>query len=57
MFRVTINEEGFNGNASKLGDRVLACWVGTPENGILHFTTYTYNNLNGGGVPNVTQNI
>ena len=57
MFRVTINPEGENGNASKLGDRVLSGWVGTPGGGILHFPTYTYTNLNGAGNANVVKNV
>lgn len=32
-------------------------WVGTAENGILHFPTYTYTNLNGEGNRNLFQNI
>ena len=40
-----------------LGDRTLTCWVGTPEGGILHFPTYTYTNMNGGGNSNYYKNI
>lgn len=57
MFRVTINPEGTNRNAEKLGDRVLSAWVGTADNGIIHMPTYTYTNLNGDGNPNLVKNI
>lgn len=57
MFRVTINPEGQNRNADKLGDRVLSAWVGTAENGIIHMPTYTYTNLNGAGNANLVRNI
>lgn len=42
MFRMTINPKSRNQNASSLGDRVLSAWVGSEDNGILHFPTYTY---------------
>lgn len=56
MFRVTINPEGINGNHQKLGDRVLSGWVGK-DDGVLHFPTYTYRNMNGEGNANYFQNI
>lgn len=42
---------------SFLGDRTLNMWVGQPEGGILHFTTYTYANIYGGGNVNSWQNV
>ena len=57
MFRVTVNPEGQNQNAARLGDRVLTAWVGTAEGGILHFPTYTYTDLNGNGNANYFKNI
>lgn len=57
MFRLTINPEGVNQNAARLGDRTLSGWVGTAEGGILHFPTYTYTDLNGNGNPNYFKNI
>jgi hypothetical protein len=32
-------------------------WVGTPEGGILHFPTYTYENMVGAGNVNYYKNI
>lgn len=40
-----------------LGDRVLNAWVGKPAGGILHFPTYTYNDLQGNGVSNLYKNV
>lgn len=37
-----------------MGDRTLSCWLG---NGILHFPTYTYVNMNGAGNANFHKNI
>lgn len=51
MFRLTINDKQLNKNDSRLGDRDLAVWVG--KTGILHFTTYTYTDLEGNGNPNL----
>jgi hypothetical protein len=41
------------GNLESLGDRDLACWVGTPGGGQYYFASYTYTNLNCQGNPNV----
>jgi len=35
----------------------LTAWVGTAENGILHFPTYTYTDMNGNGNANLVKNI
>lgn len=48
VYRFTINGEPVNRDLGVLGDRTLALWTGTPANGILHFTTYSYHNLNNG---------
>ena len=57
MFRVTINDESINQNYQRLGDRVLSCWVGTPQGGIISAPTYSYTNLNGAGNANVVHNL
>lgn len=54
MFRLTINDEEHNDNATKLGDRDLAAWVG---NGNLTFATYSYSDLHGNGNPNTHHDI
>jgi hypothetical protein len=51
---VTINDEATNKNVSLLGDRDLALWVG---DGIYAFATYTYNDMNGRGNPNVYKSV
>lgn len=48
-FRLTINEKAINNDYARLGDRVLALWLGS--NVHLHWTTYTYTDLNGNGQP------
>lgn len=55
-FRLTINDKDINKNASRLGDRTLAFWVGK-AGGNLHFPTYSYSNLNGAGQANLVRNI
>ena len=36
----------------------MALWTGSKYNGILHFITYSYKNLNNGaGNPNVIKNV
>ncbi|CAD8155329.1 unnamed protein product [Paramecium pentaurelia] len=54
IFRVQIKEPSTDG---QLGYRTLAAWVGEGDGGIIHLATYTYTNLEGGGNPNVVQNI
>lgn len=54
---MTNTEEAITDNARLLGDRTLNMFIGTPEGGILHFTTYSYANMVGGGNVNVYQNI
>lgn len=44
---MTVNDKNINKDLGLLGDRTLAMWLGTSDNGILHFTTYSYNNLMG----------
>ena len=51
MFRVFSNK--VNTNAKNLGDRDLAAWIGTPNEGIVLLATYSYNNLFGEGTPNI----
>lgn len=55
MFRVQLKKAPVTD--AVLGDRTLACWVGTVEGGILHFPTYTYTNMNGAGNTNFYKNI
>lgn len=50
---MTIASEDIADNAGKMGDRTLNMFVGTPEGGILHFTTYSYANMVNGGNANV----
>lgn len=56
-FRVTINNQRDLRNVGRLGDRDLSLWVGKPAGGILHFTTYSYANMNGAGRVNFPQNV
>ena len=44
-------------NMQFLGNRTLNMWFGNEEGGILHFATYTYDNMYRGGNANVWQNI
>ncbi|CAD8123997.1 unnamed protein product [Paramecium sonneborni] len=55
MFRVFATKE--NNNAKNLGDRDLAAWIGTANDGIVLLATYSYNNLFGEGNPNVMNQI
>lgn len=58
MFRLTIHDKPILSNVEKLGDRQLAMWLGQAAGGILHFTTYNYQNLNNGaGLTNVIYNV
>jgi hypothetical protein len=41
-----------NHNAERLGDRTLSAFVGSQKN-ILAFASYSYNDLQGDGNPNV----
>ncbi|CAD8140693.1 unnamed protein product [Paramecium octaurelia] len=54
LFRVTLKQPSTD---NFLGDRTLTLWVGTPEGGILHFPTYSYQNMVGGGNNNYWKNI
>lgn len=54
LFRVQIKTPSSD---NFLGDRTLTLWLGTAEGGILHFPTYTYSNMNGGGNANLVKNI
>lgn len=40
-----------------LGDRTLGMWLGSIEGGVLHFSTYSYKNINGEGKPNQFRNV
>lgn len=57
MFVMTQNEGEHNHNAEHLGDRTLAGYVGSGNEGILAFSTYTYTDLAGNGNPNAHQAV
>jgi glutamine amidotransferase-like uncharacterized protein len=55
MFRLALNDQEHNSNASLLGDRDLAVFLGTE--GALQFATYSYTEVDGTGNPNAHQNV
>ncbi|CAD8162366.1 unnamed protein product [Paramecium octaurelia] len=56
-FRLHINKGETNKNDQILGDRTLAAWVSPSQDGIYALSTYSYQNLNGNGEPNIVQII
>lgn len=55
VFRFTINNKDENADYRRLGDRTLSVFAN--KNDFLHFNTYNYTTMNGGGNANLIQNI